>query len=104
MTETPTRTAEIVTFRLRPGTDPSAFVAAAQALEPLLRASGGVIARTLSQADDGIWTDHILWRSLATAKATAAQMMTDPAAAPMMQMIDPDHVHMSHTQVMYQQE
>jgi len=104
MTDAPAPIAEIVTFRLAQGVDPDAFVAAARALEPLLRASGGVITRTLSQADDGLWTDHIIWRSLATAKATAAQMMADPIAGPMMQMIDPEQVQMSHAPVLYQQE
>ena len=51
--------AEIVTFRLAAGADPAAFLTAAAAVEPMLRAGGDVIARTLSCDDDGLWTDHI---------------------------------------------
>lgn len=105
MTETTTTpVAEIVTFRLIQGTAPADFVHAARALEPLLRDTGHVRSRTLSVDPDGLWTDHIEWSSMAVAKQTAAAMMTDPAAAPMMQMIDPDHVQMRHAKILYQME
>ena len=102
MSETTATVAEIVTFRLIPGTEPDTFVTAAQALEPLLAQSGAVLGRTLSQDDAGVWTDHILWTSMAAATATAAEMMAHPAAAPMMQMIDPNHVEMRHAPILYQ--
>ena len=96
--------AEIVTFRLAAGADPAAFLTAAAAVEPMLRAGGDVIARTLSCDDDGLWTDHITWTSMEAAKATAEKIMGDPIAAPMMQMIDPDGVQMRHAPIQYQQE
>jgi hypothetical protein len=94
--------AEIVTFRLVTGSDPAEFVNAARAVEPLLQATGQVLSRTLSQGEDGIWTDHITWASMAAAAATANAMMADPVAAPMMRMIDPAHVQMRHAPVVYQ--
>ncbi len=104
MSKTRTDVAEIVTFRLTTGSDAAAFVLAARALEPMLQATGNVTGRTLSCDDTGTWTDHITWTSMEAAKNTAEMMMADPAAAPMMQMIDPDHVQMRHAQVHYQQE
>jgi uncharacterized membrane protein YdcZ (DUF606 family) len=104
MSETQTPVAEIVTFRLVAGAEAEAFVTAARALEPMLAATGAVLGRTLSQDADGLWTDHIRWTSMEAAKTTAAAMMRDPAAAPMMQMIDPDQVQMRHAPILYQQE
>lgn len=96
--------AEIVTFRLIEGTEPADFVSAARAIEPILKASGTVLGRTLSCDDAGTWTDHITWTTMAAAKSTAEAMMADPIAAPMLQMIDPAHVSMRHGLIKYQQE
>lgn len=104
MSQTDTTVAEIVTFRLIPGADAATFVAHARALEPKLRATGQVLARTLSADENGTWTDHIIWTSLQAAKAAAEQIIVDPDAAPMMQMIDPNGVKMRHAQIHYQQE
>lgn len=103
MSKTQTAVAEIVTFRLIEGADPSAFVAAARALEPKLLVTGEAKARVLSCDDSGLWTDHIIWTSLEVAKATAETIMSDPLAAPMMRMIDPDHVTLRHAPIYYQQ-
>ena len=104
MSDTQGPIAEIVTFRLAAGTAPADFVTAARALDPMLRATGHVLHRTLSADEDGTWTDHILWTSLDVAKKTAEQIMSDPVAAPMMQMIDPNNVQMRHAAVHHRQE
>ena len=91
--------AEIVTFKLLPGTSPQAFAEAATAIGPFLRENGAACARTLSEGPDGVWTDHITWTSLEAAKAAGAQIMELPAAAPMMQMIDPEGVQMHHAPI-----
>ncbi len=104
MSETTQTVAEIVTFRLVAGTKPADFVTAARAIEPMLRATGHVLSRTLSGGEDGVWTDHITWTTMEAAKSTAEAMMADPVAAPMMQMIDPEHVQMRHAPVTYQME
>jgi len=104
MSETTSPVAELVTFRLIKSADPQAFVAAARAIEPLLHATGQVKSRTLSCGEDGTWSDHITWTSMAAATTAANAMMADPTAAPMMQMIDPETVDMQHRTIMYQQE
>ena len=104
MPQTQATVAEIVTFRLAEGTDADAFTKAARALEPMLRASGDAISRTLSHDDDGLWTDHITWTTMEAAKAAAERIMSDPVAAPMMQMIAPDSVVMRHAPIQYLME
>jgi len=96
--------AEVVTFRLIEGTDPAAFVAAADDMGPFLRNTGAMIKRTLSVDDTGLWTDHITWTSLEAAKAAAAQMFEQPAAQPFMAMISPEGMDMRHAPIQLQQE
>ena len=96
--------AEIVRFRLKPGSDPAQFAAAAGAIDGLLQGSGAVLARTLSEDQDGTWTDHILWTDLPSARAMAQKVMADPLAAPMMDMIAPEGLQLHHAEVRHQKE
>jgi len=95
---------EIVTFRLIDGTDPAAFVNAADDMGPFLRSTGAMIKRTLSVDDTGLWTDHIVWTSLDAAKSAAGAMFERPEAAPFMAMIAPDGMDMRHATIQLQQE
>ena len=97
-----TQVAEIVTFRLLEGSDPNAFAQAASGMTPFLQATGAARTRHLSVDEDGLWTDHIIWTDLASAKDAAARIMAEPAAAPFMQMIDPETVSMRHAPVHFQ--
>ena len=99
-----TTTAEIVTFRLAEGTDPSEFTKAAAAMEPFLKDTGAVIRRDLSVDKNGLWTDHILWTSAEAASAAAARIMQEPVAAPFMSMIDASSAQMRHASVRMQSE
>ena len=90
--DTRTRTAqvaEIVTFRLTPGTTAEAFTRAARATEPLLRAQPSFLRRRLTQGSDGTWTD---W----AANAAAETVMQAAAFAPFMALIDGPTVTMRH--------
>ena len=91
--------AEIVTFRLTQGSEAATLVAAANAMTPFLDSTGAFLSRTLSQNEDGLWTDHIVWTSLEAAQEAAAQMMQQPEAAPFMTLIDPDSVTMTHAPI-----
>ena len=102
MTQSPV--AEIVTFRLKDGTDPQDFAKAAEALGPFLRSTGALLTRHLSCDPTGLWTDHITWRSLEAAKTAADEMFQQPEAAPMMEMIDPACVNMHHAPLALQWE
>ena len=100
----PEAVAEVVTFRLVDGTDPAAFVAAAEAMGPFLRGTGALIHRTLSVDEDGLWTDHILWASKDTAIAASNAMFERPEARPFMAMIAQDGLVMRYASVQMQQE
>lgn len=98
-----TQTAEIVTFRTHPGTTVDQVARSAAALKPVLARTDGFIARYLSRDDTGLWTDHIIWRDLASALAGAEGIMADPAAGPFMTMIDKASVRLTHAHVVVAQ-
>ncbi|MGR3435453.1 MAG: hypothetical protein ACU0CO_11295, partial [Shimia sp.] len=62
---------ELATFRLKPGTDEAAFLAAARATEAALDAFGRPLSRVLARGEDGAWTDAVLWPDRATALRAA---------------------------------
>jgi hypothetical protein len=99
----PPSVAEIVTFRLVPGTDPDAFACTAAALDPWLAAAPGFLGRCLSCAPDGVWTDHVLWTDLPAASAAAEALPTRPEAAAFLAAIDLSSVTMCHAQVRHRQ-
>lgn len=86
---------EQVTFRL--GTDDSqAFVAANQAVTDWARQQPGFVSRVLSEAEDGMWTDIVVWAGQTEAEAAAAEMNRIMERFPAMMMIDPDTIVMRH--------
>lgn len=96
--------AEIVTFRLAPAITEDAFLAAAAATEPFVRAAPGFRKRRLSKAEDGRWTDYVEWASRATAEAAGQAIMAEPAAAPFLKAIDMSTVSMRHETIQWQME
>ena len=93
---------EIVTFTLAPGTDDARFIAAAKATEAPLRAQRGFVSRSLTQAEDGRWTDHVTWSSMAMAGAGATAMMAEPAFGAFMALIHGPSVTMRHDRIHWQ--
>lgn len=92
----PTPVAEIVTFRLTGGADEAAFVAAAKVVEDKLQGADQMLARTLSRTEDGLWTDHVVWRSQEAANAAAQEVMQSADCAPFLALIDSGSITMSH--------
>ncbi|MEO0863492.1 MAG: hypothetical protein AAFY39_02685 [Pseudomonadota bacterium] len=99
-----TTTAEIVTFRLNSGATHIQFLDAMQQMQPLVDRHGGMLGRTLSCDNEGVWTDHVLWESLDAAQALAAAFMTAPETEAARALIDPNTVQMRHAAVHLQQE
>ena len=93
--------AEIVTFRLVEGAEPTAFTAAADGLTPFLQGTNAVLSRVLSVDDSGRWTDHITWATLAAAQDAAAVLASQPEAAPFLRMIDPETVELRHATIRF---
>ena len=92
--------AEIVTFRLIPGTNHEIFTKAAKAMMPFLNSTGAMTGRILSCDSDGTWTDHVTWTSLEAAQSAAKDMFERPEAVPFMQMIDPAAMSMRHAPIL----
>lgn len=98
---TNTQTAEIVTFRLNPGVSDADFLTAIQATERYTNGATGFMSRQLSKADDGTWTDYVVWASLHDAQAAAAGFAEQDFAPTILQAIDKDSFSMRHQPVLW---
>jgi len=87
---------EIVTFRLAEGVSREAFIAAAADTMPALCATDGFIGRTLSEGEDGAWTDYVKWTNGALAQAAMAGAMENAALLPFIMSIDPEGMVLSY--------
>lgn len=87
---------EILQFRLAAGADRDDFLAAAAATMPVLCATEGFIGRTLSEGEDGAWTDHVKWTSPDLAQAAMAGSMENEALQPFIMAIDPDSMALTY--------
>lgn len=84
---------EILAFRLAPGTDEDAFVAADSRVQTeFAYRQPGLLRRTTARADDGGWVVIDLWRSWADAEACEAVWGNDDVTAGFMTLVDPDTV------------
>lgn len=95
---------EIVSFRLVAGASEAAFLKAAKATATALKAQPGYLGRTLTRAEDGTWTDHVVWMSLPAAMSAIDALMAEPAFAPFMALIDGPTVTMRHEPVLWQMD
>jgi hypothetical protein len=99
----PTRSkpvAEIVTFRLRPGTDAAAFVELARATNKDVAAQPGFLRRSLSCDPSGLWTEHIEWADLERAQAAARTVMALPSFKPFGAAIDGEGLVLRHAEIL----
>jgi hypothetical protein len=87
---------ELVTFRLVPGTDPDAFLAANDAIDAFLGAQPGFVGRTLAQDGDGTWVDTVHWTDLAAAEAAAAAFPHVPGVMDAMALMEQDGMSLRH--------
>jgi hypothetical protein len=87
---------EIVTFRRHASVTAETLAKHAEAANAAIARMPGFIARRLSLSEDGIYTEHVEWSDMASAKAAAAAIMSEPAAGPFMQAIDPQGIQMKH--------
>ncbi len=91
-----TQTVEIVQFRLKPGVDEDAFLAAAADTQAAIARLPGLLARELLRGEDGLWVDVVHWRSEAEALAAAAAFATMPEVTSFVAMIDETTMTMQH--------
>lgn len=95
---------ELVRFRLTPGTTSEAFLAAAAASVAPLSACSGFRSRRLVHDGAGLWTDVVEWADLASASRAAQTVLTDPALAPFLALIDEASVEMAHPAILLAQD
>ncbi|TGT40877.1 antibiotic biosynthesis monooxygenase, partial [Mesorhizobium sp. M8A.F.Ca.ET.167.01.1.1] len=69
-------TLEIVTFRLKPGTE-AGFVASNGLVSDWLARQPGFLSRHLGRREDGTWVDIVRWRSMEQARAAADRIMAE---------------------------
>ena len=97
-------TVEVTLFKLKPDVEDTAFVAAAEAILPDLRAVPGFVRRELLRGDEGLWVDVVHWRSLSEALAAMDLIMTQPSAGPFMAALDEQSIEMLHLQQVHVDE
>ncbi|WP_300550073.1 hypothetical protein [Roseovarius sp.] len=95
----PKTVAEIVTFKLNPDIRTEDFVKLSQATEAFCRQNPGFRHRQLSRAEDGTWTDYVVWADMKTAQDVAASFGQQEFAPALMAAIQPDSVAMRHEEI-----
>jgi hypothetical protein len=84
---------EIMRFRLGPGTDEEAFLAADRRLqEDFASHQPGLLRRTTARSENGDWIVIDLWRSAADADACDRRWDSDPVAQAFMAVLEPSSV------------
>ena len=91
-------TLEIVTFRLKPGTE-AGFVANNGIMTDWLARQPGFLSRQLGRREDGTWVDIVRWQSMEQARAAADRIMAEIGGSDAVQAIDLASVDMSHAEV-----
>ena len=87
---------EVVLFKLKPGADEAAFVAASEAVMPDLQRMRGFIGRELFKDAEGRWLDTVHWQSLDDAHHAAEVFLTLSCAQTLMALIDETSMTMLH--------
>jgi hypothetical protein len=95
---------EVARFRLRPGSDQAAFLAAARATAAPLRRQRGFLRRALLRNEDGIWTDQVEWVDRPSADRAATAIMAEPACQPFMARIDMESLTMDHPVLLWRMD
>ncbi|MEI9404323.1 hypothetical protein [Mesorhizobium argentiipisi] len=93
-----TETLEIVTFRLKPGTE-AGFVANNGIMTDWLAREPGFLSRHLGRREDGSWVDVVRWQSMERAQAAADRIIAEIGDSEAMQAIEPASVAMSHAEI-----
>jgi Antibiotic biosynthesis monooxygenase len=87
---------EVVLFKLKPGADEAAFLAASEAVMPDLRAMRGFIRRELFKDTEGHWMDTVHWHSLDDAHHAAEAFLSLSCAQTLIALIDEPSMTMLH--------
>ncbi|MFH5821466.1 antibiotic biosynthesis monooxygenase family protein [Georgenia sp. AZ-5] len=88
---------EVSQFRLVPGADEDAFLAAAEETQTgFLATQPGFVGRELLRGPDGSWLDIVRFESADAAHAAFAAFVGHPSTSAFEAMLDPEAVSMTH--------
>ncbi|WP_298290632.1 hypothetical protein [uncultured Litoreibacter sp.] len=89
---------EIAWFKLLPGASETQFLDGAQHVQDhfLPRFDGRIYRELMSEHEGGYWIDSIHWRSVGDFEKAAAEILTDPDGAAIMDLIDPSTMAWFH--------
>ena len=94
-----THVIETVTFRTMDGVSQEQFLDAAQQASAFMTARPGFVRRRLSREENGTWSEHVEWASMADAKAAAAEIGRSEHAQPFVRAIDDPSVRITHSEL-----
>ena len=82
---------EIAWFKLHPGTEAASMLDGAQHVQDhfLSRFDGRIYRELMVESGGDYWIDSIRWNSVGDFAKAAAEILTDPDGAPIMELIDP---------------
>ncbi|MEZ9232873.1 hypothetical protein AB4259_17505 [Vibrio amylolyticus] len=88
---------EIVKFSLVEATSESALIEASEQSQQFVASLPGFLYRSLSHNEgNNSWTDTVYWNSMEEAKSAGEQFMASPHCKPLVSLIDPTSVDISH--------
>ena len=90
---------ELSTYRAADGVTEDEMREVSASLTPLLEGLPGFVSRQVSIAEDGTWTDAVVWTSLDAALPAAEAFAAFPEGATFFEMVDPDAVTLQHSTI-----
>lgn len=92
-------TLELVIFESKPGISTEQMIAASRKMTSALSDLDGYVSRAFWQSSDGLWVDTVYWENLLTAEAAAEAILSIPAAAEFLALIEESTITMRHAQI-----
>ena len=95
-------TVELSTYRAADGVSQAGLREVSLRLAPLLETMPGFVSRQVSMAENGTWTDVVIWASLQAALDAADAFGTFPDGAVFFERVDADSVTVDHSTIVHQ--
>ena len=95
---------EIVVFKAKAGVTDEQVISALEKIQPFLEDYKGYISRELIKTEGDQWVDQVKWETLDDAHTAANDILSEPEAALIMDVIDPESINMMHGNVVFTTE
>jgi hypothetical protein len=97
-----TNVAEVVSFKLKPDVDETAFLESSRPVDAFCRAQSGFVSRRLMRDESGEWIDYIEWVNAGAASQAAKLMPKAEGVGPFLAAIDMTTLSMRHLSIRHQ--